>query len=314
MLQYSEHALPDALKEFAVSGLAGAIGGFIAGIITENKIRLIGGSRPKGGESRAHREIDLGSIGDFLVGGAAGIVIVFFININLGVTNTTSVPDPSQINYLTLIPICLMAGIVSKKALAGMSQTIIKKLVSEQEELREEHVKLQDQLKSVDRINELIQEGERYLKEGEEEQHHPAKRIAKYESARDMFLQATEIDHSHSVTYVCLGKALKRLSEEAGDMEERRNLLGAAIDATSEAIKLNPAYDRAYYNRACYKALSGVIVSAVLKDLGKSIQIFPLNRLYARSDSDFLAIRDDSAFKSLVAEAETAEKAERAAG
>ncbi len=124
-------ALAQALQEFAVSSAAGGIGGVVAGInsASNNSIDLIRKSKPKQGVPGS---FDLGFVGDLLVGGAAGIAIVFFINI--GITNNFR--EANQVDYLRLIPISLMAGVVSKKALAGMSEAVIGKLVSDTEQLR----------------------------------------------------------------------------------------------------------------------------------------------------------------------------------
>jgi tetratricopeptide (TPR) repeat protein len=170
------------------------------------------------------------------------------------------------------------------------------------EQLRIGQVTIQDRLKKLDHINELIQEGERYLMEAEEEKTDRSRRLFKVESALKIFLQAAEIDHTHSVAFVCVGKAFKRLAGETADRGEKLRLYQRAIDATSEAIRFNPAYDRAYYNRACYRTLVGGPVPEILADLREAIGLFPLNRLYARSDGDFDPIRKEPAFQSLVDE------------
>jgi hypothetical protein len=77
-------------------------------------------------------------------------------------------------------------------------------------------------------------------------------------------------------------------------------LLREAIDATNIAIKADPAYERAYYNRACYKALSGAAVSDVVADLERAIKLFDSNRLFAESDADFDSVKSDPAFMSIV--------------
>ncbi len=285
------------VRTFSVSSCAGAIGGFVGGINTAegNRVRWIGRPARRPGNGDGPRPIDLGFLGDILVGAAAGIAIVFFLNI--GGTTQTSV-DAEY--YLRLIPLALMAGVVSKRALAGMSEAVIGKLVSDTERLREGQARLQNQLTKLDYINDLVQEGEGYLKEGEAERSHPAKRIAKYESARDTFLKAIEVDRGHSVAYICLGKALKRLAAETTEEKGYSRLIREAIEATSEAIKLNPTYDRAYYNRACYKALAGVAASEILPDLEKAIELFEPNRAFAQSDGDFQSIHKDPCFAALV--------------
>jgi tetratricopeptide (TPR) repeat protein len=296
-----------AFNEFAITAVAGAFGGFVGGINGGGAgLRL---TLPKGNASREPRQIELGFAGDILVGAAAGIMIVLFLH--FGANQSNEFPPLQR-----LVPLGLMGGVVSKKALAGVSDLIISRLVSEQavlraeqtriqgqtEQLRIGQVTIQDRLKKLDHINELIQEGERYLMEAEEEKTDRSRRLFKVESALKIFLQAAEIDHTHSVAFVCVGKAFKRLAGETADRGEKLRLYQRAIDATSEAIRFNPAYDRAYYNRACYRTLVGGPVPEILADLREAIGLFPLNRLYARSDGDFDPIRKEPAFQSLVDE------------
>lgn len=278
-----------------MSGCAGAAGGLLASMnpANHNSISLVGKVTPQNAGTKVPREIYLGFIGDLLVGAAAGVAIVFFLGI-------TAAHADEPVPPLRLIPIGLMAGVVSKKALAGMSEAVIGKLVSETQHIREQQASLQNKLQNLDHVNELIQEGERYLKDGEAEKD-AAKRAGIFRLARDTFLTAIEVDHIHPVAYVCLGKALKRLAREANDNAERLGLFREAIQATSEAIKLNPAYDRAFYNRACYKALMEADISDILDDLAKAIQLFSTNRVFAQSDPDFASIASNPNFISTVA-------------
>ena len=306
--------IADMLKEpFLVASFSGAVGGFVGGInsAANNTIRLMSWSRPKGidpfrtDESSAMRtdesqalQFELGFLGDLLRGGAAGVAIVFFINI---------AGDRGTMDLTYLIPISLMVGVVSKKALAGMSEAALNKLSSETKDLRAgqgqlqaQQGELQAQVKKLDHINELIQEGERYLKEGEDEKLDPAKRVEKYRSARAVFLEATEFDHGHSKAYLGLGKVLKRLAGETEKPDERKRLCREAIEAASEAIKLDAKYERAYYNRACYKAVMGAPIEDTLNDLKEAIHLYRLNGVLANSDPDFDAIRSDRRFQAIV--------------
>jgi tetratricopeptide (TPR) repeat protein len=298
--------LADIIRTFSISSGAGAAGGFVAGLSAPgtNCVRLFGIRR--NGQTHTAVEVELGFLGDMLIGAAAGIAIVFFIYLG------TAQPQDGLSSLLRLIPISLMAGVVSKRALTGMANAVIGKLVSDTAHLKEEQNRLQDRLQKLSSLRDMVREGEEYLQQGSEEKLDRARRIGKYESARDKFLKALEIDHAHPGANVSLGRALKRLAEDTSDLEGRKRLLQEAIEATSKAIISDPGYERAYYNRACYKALMGAATPEVIADLEKAIQLFNQNRLFADGDSDFQAIREDSRFRAIVEGPEAKARAERA--
>jgi tetratricopeptide (TPR) repeat protein len=304
--------LQDALRQFCVAACAGAIGGFVGSInpASNNAIRLMSYSRPaigsrkaddfqKADESSRALRIELGFIGDLLVGSAAGIAIVFFVNI---------AANNAPTSLLHLIPITLMVGVVSKKVLVGMSEATVRKLFSETERLRDEQGQIQADVKKLDRINDLIQEGERYLKGAEEEKQDEAK-LEKLKFAEATFREATQFDIGHARSYVGrakayvgLGKVLKRVAGEKDDPDEKRRFYQQAVDAATAAVRLDPDYERAYYNRACYKAAMGAPVDETLEDLKEAIKWNPLSGVLAESDTDFAPIRTDPRFQSVVAQ------------
>jgi tetratricopeptide (TPR) repeat protein len=80
---------------------------------------------------------------------------------------------------------------------------------------------------------------------------------------------------------------------EAGDYAQ-------VVERGRELIEANPQYALLFYNLACCESLSGQKAEA-LEHLRRSIELSGRFRDYAKDDSDFDAIRNEPAFKELVA-------------
>ena len=63
-------------------------------------------------------------------------------------------------------------------------------------------------------------------------------------------------------------------------MEEAKN-------ACTAAINLDPNYEDAYYNRACYRSRLAEDIGVVFEDLRAAIELNPENRDFALEDEDF---------------------------
>jgi hypothetical protein len=67
--------------------------------------------------------------------------------------------------------------------------------------------------------------------------------------------------------------------------QQRESLLREAIDLCSRALQLDPGSERAFYNRACYRALKGEDPALITADMKKAIELLPENkRLFASAD------------------------------
>jgi len=79
---------------------------------------------------------------------------------------------------------------------------------------------------------------------------------------------------------------------EAGEYAE-------AADRGRELVAAHPQYAELFYNVACCESLAGRTTDAV-EHLRRAIDVSERCRAYAKDDSDFDPIRDESAFKELV--------------
>ena len=109
-----------------------------------------------------------------------------------------------------------------------------------------------------------------------------------YQRAVDMFQAALALDPRAVKARNNLGSAYLQLA-----MDDR------AAAAFQEVLRLDDAYGLAYYNLACVQARAGNAESAAAY-LRQAAAIEPEARAWARTDSDFAAVRDAPAFRQLL--------------
>ena len=74
-----------------------------------------------------------------------------------------------------------------------------------------------------------------------------------------------------------------------------------AADRLREVVETHPQYADLFYNLACCESLAGRTADAV-EHLRRAIELSPdISRSYAEGDSDLDAIREEPAFKELIA-------------
>jgi tetratricopeptide (TPR) repeat protein len=74
-----------------------------------------------------------------------------------------------------------------------------------------------------------------------------------------------------------------------------------ALASHEQALNLRSDYSNAWFNKACVYALQGDI-DQTLENLAKAIQLDPMHREQAITDSDFDLVRSDARFKKLLEE------------
>jgi tetratricopeptide (TPR) repeat protein len=109
-------------------------------------------------------------------------------------------------------------------------------------------------------------------------------------NARQRLELAIKYDPSYFVAYTEKGRALKRLAQLKNDPK----LLEQALEAVTQARKLNPTNFPAVYNSACYKALLKRPAAEVLEDLRAAIALNPSLKKVAQGDSDLAGIRSSN--------------------
>jgi tetratricopeptide (TPR) repeat protein len=105
----------------------------------------------------------------------------------------------------------------------------------------------------------------------------------------------------------------RKLTMVLGRLYRHQNQLQSALDTLEEFLTVNKTrkngdYSDVLYNKACYCALTygktqnDDLRLQSLECLKESIQLAPGNRMTAKEDDDFIALRDDADFAKAVAD------------
>ena len=241
-------------------GVSGSVGGIILGITqrTSHKIRV-----PLFAEL-----LELGFLGDALVGAGGAIAVLFFaaplLDLNLTEGHTVD-------QWLRIISLGVLSGLAGVKLLTTRTSHILERLTLLDD--RVERVNIREKL------NDLLRRADSLALENRLEH-----ALAKYD-------EALRTDRRCDAAY--LGKA-KVLHD--------RCKWDAAISVLSELLAMNPSSDRAFYLRACYKSAAGKYrKEEILQDLRTAVGIDPLYKTYAAlQEKHFENLRDDREFRNIV--------------
>jgi len=80
----------------------------------------------------------------------------------------------------------------------------------------------------------------------------------------------------------------------------REQRYGEAADVLREAVERFPEAAGLHYNLACFDSMAGADADAVATSLGRSIELYPGFRDFAREDSDFDPVRNQLPVKELL--------------
>ena len=114
------------------------------------------------------------------------------------------------------------------------------------------------------------------------------RKLGRYEEAISSYDKAVEFKPDNHQAWYNRGYSLRKL----GRYEE-------AISSYDKAVEFKPDKHQAWYNKACGYALQGNIEQAI-ENLQIAINLHPEVREWAKTDSDFDAIREDERFQALL--------------
>ena len=251
------HPLTATLLAIAVSA---SLGGILLGITqrTSHKIRV---------PFRANL-LELGFLGDGLVGAGAGLAVFFLA---AGLLDLRPANDQTLDQWVKIISFGVLSGFAGVKVLTTRSSHILDRVG-----LLDDRV---EQLDSRQRLNDLLRRADSLALENRLEH-----ALAKYD-------EALRLDPRCEAAY--LGKA--KVLFDRCKWED-------AIKVLSILLKMNPSFDRAYYLSACYKSAAGKYrKEEILQDLKSAVALDPLYKTYAGlQDKHFENLRDDPEFRGIV--------------
>jgi tetratricopeptide (TPR) repeat protein len=242
----------------------GALGGIVSGMLHKTNFIIMLPSK---------KAIELGFIGDAVVGVAASLAIFAVAGSILNIDLTRL----NQINeFLKTMAVSVVAGFAGFSLLQRLSTQLVSKFVQIDQKLKMVDEKVTS-LEIKQKSNNFYTQGDFYLNH------------CVYDQAIECFETALNVDPQNKRAVIGIGCALKRM----GKTEE-------ALNAIGRAFSIDPNYEAAYYNRACYKSILGYAKNDILKDLEMAIKIFPANKKFAKTDEDFRSLWNDPDFQSIV--------------
>ena len=253
-------------ESISIAAIFGALGGVTSGVFN-NKGRLILADFI----FSEPLGIRAGFVGDILIGsgGAASALFLFSGTISLG-------EGPSK--FVLLICVSFLAGAFGQRIIEIAGGGLVASAERAAERVAGETVgKL-----ALPTAVALAEKARRCVAEGDDQ------------TALEYAEKAIAADPKYNGGYTGKGSALKRL----GRVPE-------ALKALEEGLSKVPDHPILLYNRACYRALLGHSADSILTDLRKAIEQRSRLRKDAAQDTDLKSLRDDPAFKALLAADET---------
>jgi tetratricopeptide (TPR) repeat protein len=260
--------ISQSLAILATAGLAGSIGGLAVGVNSPNvnpvKVPF------------TSRTINLGVLGDMIVGMAAGLAALLLVGILPG--NDLGTVDLKPVEYVRLVAFGIISGFAGIKILSRLSDQILQQVDSmgkKVEEAEETSLRRDD-------VQNILREATFY------------RANERYDEAIIAYQKTLGIDPANEEARI--GIAITRNYKDPSDVDEPIKML-------TEALQTNPRSGKAYYNRACIKNLDPQRKYSkldILADLKRSIDLDATFKPIAKQDADFKDLWKDPDFVALV--------------
>ncbi|WP_284614768.1 TPR end-of-group domain-containing protein [Aquabacterium humicola] len=272
--------------------LFGALGGFVDGLTTDISYKVSWGSR----------SFDIGSAGDALVGMTAAIAI-FTVASALFPDLKVEQFGNDMTQLIRVVALGVLSGYAGIRLLNPLTRKIAEQIATDKADAavraaRTQSVELTINVKDGDRkLIEFDLRKEQLLAAGGFDE---AQRIL--EQAQQRFKAALEVDADDAEALMGSAKVARRKAELAG--QQGRDAAAdwtAALRALDAVTSRDPRAARAWYNKACYKALMGKPPAEVVRDAGKAFELLPALKERARTDPDFAGLKTQAEFAAAVA-------------
>jgi tetratricopeptide (TPR) repeat protein len=222
------------------------------------------------------------------IGTAASYAIHFIYD---PITMSVKADTIDPIYLLRLISLGILSGFMGIKVLSTLSDTFLQQLQNKSKQIL-------DQMHTQQRSRELLVFTDNSLQEIDQTANTDVKRaLTDLDNAEAGIDQILEQNPNDAHAMVIKGKVYKRRWQYTG--KTKPEFLNQAVQILSTAVKADPLYDRAVYNRACYYALLGKSDDA-LKDIEQAVKLFSQNRFFAKDDPDLVSLKNSPQWKKIV--------------
>lgn len=283
----------ELLSAFAVLAIilfAGAFGGFVDGLVHQKSYCLRVG----------HHSVDLGSLGDALVGATASVAMFTVAGAVFGIQwNDVAKTE----HFIRIVAWGVLSGYAGIRLLNPLSISAVERIATSaaRQTVRESNRQdTETSLALIDAnlyLNRYDMQSRDLVRQGRAAD---AESLLKRAEANfDVVLGA---EPSNSEALRGKAKVYRRLADRAAPPDKAK-YWDLALGILSDMIRRDDRAALAYYNRGCYEALMGRKDDAIA-DLRQAVGITDKLRDAANADPDFDAIRGDPRFRDIAGRTE----------
>jgi Tfp pilus assembly protein PilF len=269
--------------------LSGFFGGFVDGLRSDKSFKFRLGTTSK----------EWGSIGNALVGTVAAVAIFAFAESVFG-AETVTASSMCEFTFLKVMAFAVLSGYAGTRLLDPLTEKMVKEFVDRATLQAVEQRATQDQVAAQN-----IREAEQAITQHLAMVAGLSKGVVSKEAekllvdAERKFELVLANDPASIPAQLGLANVYGYRGDYVGvtapqDARQRADCYAKAINVLDALIKRAPNVAKAYYNRACCKAVAGKDKDSAAADLARAVELDPHFKEYARGDKDLDSLRDQN--------------------
>lgn len=273
-----------------VIAVAGFFGGLVDGLRSDRQYKArLGG-----------KTWEWGSVGDGLVGTAAALALFAFAE-NVFANGALKVYMPVM-GFIKMVAWGVLSGYAGTRLLDPLSAKVVKQLASDaaRAEVRDQAGKDDASAESLREAAQAVtQHLERLSRRtGDADDKDIAAPLDVAKRKYELVLKADPANAAARIGLANVHCYRAEHMERAGRSDERDKAFAAAIKEADDLVKRDSRMAKAYYNRACYKALRAKFTTKAadpeaVADLLRAVELDEHLKDYAKDDDDLTVLRGD---------------------